>query len=155
MADWALACMSCLFPCPIGFSDHTTSVSAAVGAVALGASIIERHFTIDKDLDVPDAFFSADPKEMKTLVRSIRELEAALGTGVKCPTPTELDMRRETRKSAIARTYISKGEPITDDKFIIKRPGTGIAPKFANYIIGRKAAVDIEPDDTITWEKLS
>jgi sialic acid synthase SpsE len=142
------------FDVPVGFSDHTTTISAALGAVALGASVIERHFTMDKNLPVPDAAFSADPAEMKVLVKSIRELERALGDGVKCPTPTEQAMRLETRKSTIARTEIQPGEVITGDKIIVKRPGTGVPPKHAHLVLGRRAKQPIRADDVITWEKL-
>jgi sialic acid synthase SpsE len=142
------------FNVPVGFSDHTTTMAAALGAVALGASVIERHFTLDKRLQVPDAFFSADPAEMKVLVQSIRELEGALGTGVKRPTPTEQAMRLETRKSVIARADIEKGEAITREKIIVKRPGTGIPPKLAHLVLGRRAARTIKADEVISWDKL-
>jgi len=142
------------FRVPIGFSDHTTTMAASLGAVALGASVIERHFTLDKRLDVPDAFFSADPGEMKALVRAIRELEQALGAGVKRPTPTEQAMRAETRKSVIARTDLQKGEVITTDKIIVKRPGTGVPPKLAHLVLGKRAKQAIRTDEVITWEKL-
>ena len=142
------------FDVPVGFSDHTTTISAALGAVALGASVIERHFTMDKNLPVPDAAFSADPAEMKVLVKSIRELERALGDGVKRPTPTEQVMRLETRKSTIARTEIQPGEVITEDKIIVKRPGTGVPPKQAHLALGRRAKQPIKADEVITWEKL-
>jgi len=142
------------FPVPIGFSDHTTTISAALGAVALGASLIERHFTIDKKLDVPDAPFSADPAEMAALVRGIRELERALGDGGKCPAPSEQAMRWATRKSTIARMDIQPGEMITQDKIIVKRPGTGVPPKLCHLVIGRRANCVIKADEVITWEKL-
>ena len=140
------------FDTVVGYSDHTTSNSAALGAVALGASVIERHFTIDKNLDVPDAFFSTDPLEMKSLVSSIRELEQALGDGVKRPASTEGEMRAETRKSTIARTDIKAGETITQDMIIVKRPGTGILPAMAHLVPGRVAKKDISADEVITWD---
>jgi N,N'-diacetyllegionaminate synthase len=142
------------FNVPVGFSDHTTTLSASLGAVALGASVIERHFTLDKHLNVPDAFFSADPAEMKTLVQCIRELEQALGTGVKRPVPSEENMRSETRKSVIARTALRPGEVITKDKIIVKRPGTGVPPKLAHLVVGRRAKQAIQVDEVITWDKL-
>ena len=142
------------FNVPVGFSDHTTTLSAALGAVALGASVIERHFTLDKRLNVPDAFFSADPAEMRALVQSIRELEQALGTGVKRPATSEENMRSETRKSVIARTALKLGEVITKDKIIVKRPGTGVPPKLAHLVVGKRAKQAIKADEVITWEKL-
>ena len=142
------------FGVPVGFSDHTTTTSAVLGAVALGASVIERHFTIDKNLKAPDAFFSANPAEMKALVTSIRELEQAFGDGVKRPTPTELAMRQETRKSTIASRDIHRGDVITEDKVIIKRPGTGVPPNLAHLVMGARAKQDIRADEVITWDML-
>lgn len=142
------------FNVPVGFSDHTTTMAASLGAVALGASVIERHFTLDKRLGVPDAFFSADPLEMKALVTAIRELEQALGHGVKQPTPTEQAMRAETRKSVVAQCDIGKGELINKKMIIVKRPGTGIVPKLSQLVIGRRAKQAIKADEVITWEKL-
>jgi N,N'-diacetyllegionaminate synthase len=142
------------FGVPAGFSDHTTSFAAALGAVALGAAVIERHFTIDKHLEVPDAFFSSDPAEMTALVAAIRELEASLSHGVKRPTATEVAMRRETRKSLVARNDIARGQPLTADHVIIKRPGYGIAPKLQHLALGRRARADIRADEVITWEML-
>lgn len=142
------------FNVPVGFSDHTTTISASLGAVALGASVIERHFTLDKQLNVPDAFFSTDPAEMKALVRAVRELEQALGTGVKRPAPSEENMRLETRKSVIARKDLKPGEVVTKDKIIVKRPGTGVAPKLAHLVLGKRTKQAIKADEVITWEKL-
>jgi N,N'-diacetyllegionaminate synthase len=139
----------------VGFSDHTMTPAASLGAIALGACVIEKHFTIDKNMPVPDAFFSADPLEMRALVKSVRELEAALGTGVKTPTPTEVEMRQETRKSVIARQDIAQGEVITQDKIIVKRPGIGIPPKLAHLVPGRRAKRALRMDEAITWEVLS
>jgi len=138
----------------VGYSDHTTSLTIPVAAVTLGACVYERHFTIDKNLDAPDAFLSADPAEMKAIIESIRGLEKALGDGIKRPASSEKDMRRDTRKSIIARENIRKGEEITADKIIIKRPGYGIEPKHLGIVISRKAVVDIREDEVITWDKV-
>ena len=143
------------FPTPIGFSDHTTSLTAATAAVALGAAVIERHFTIDKQLDAPDTAFSADPIELTALVTAIREAEQALGDGIKKPAVTEHEMRLQTRKSTIARRAIASGEIISQDDFIVKRPGTGIPPRLAHLLAGRRTSEAIETDDVITWDKLS
>jgi len=137
---------------PVGFSDHTTGFSAALGAVALGACVVERHFTLDKKLPVPDAFFSADPPEMKSLVSQIRELEQSLGDGVKRATPAEMEMRLQTRKSAVARAEIPEGTPIRGDQIIVKRPGTGVAPAQSARLIGRKAKRKIQAEEVITWD---
>lgn len=142
------------FPCLVGLSDHTTSPAAALGAVALGACMIERHFTLDKAMPVPDAAFSADPTEMRQLVRWIREVEQSLGDGHKRPAPSESQMRLETRKSLIAREDIASGEIITEKKVIIKRPATGVLPKFKDLVMGRQAKQAIASDEVITWDKL-
>lgn len=150
----AIRALQKAYKAPIGFSDHTMTLSVPLGAVALGASVIERHFTLDKHLDSPDAFFSADPPEMKALVLAVRELEQALGDEVKRPAPTEENMRLQTRKSAIARSDIQAGEAISEDQIILKRPGTGVAPSLYRTVIGRLAKQAIRKDEVITWEKL-
>lgn len=142
------------FAIPVGLSDHTMTPTAALGAVALGACIVERHFTLSKDIEAPDAPFSADPAEMRALVAAIRELEAALGDGNKRPAASEIAMRRETRKGAVARSRIAAGEAIRADQIIIKRPGTGVSPRLAHLLEGRRALRDIEMDEVITWDKL-
>ncbi len=139
-------------PVLVGLSDHTTTLSAAVAATALGAVVIERHFTIDKQMPVPDAFFSADPDEMRALTSAIRETSAMLGTGLKEPTRSERDMRAMTRKSCIARRPIRAGQPIVSQDVIIKRPGTGIPPGELQRVIGRIARRDIEADEVLTWD---
>lgn len=136
----------------VGFSDHTTSIASALGAIALGAVVIERHFVLDKKLPAPDAFFSADPREMADLVKSVRELESMLGDGFKRPAVTEGTMRLETRKSLVARRAISKGQPVSLEDVIIKRPGTGIAPRDLERALGRPAKCDIQPDEVISWD---
>ena len=138
----------------VGYSDHTTSLTIPVAAVVMGACVYERHFTIDKNLDAPDAFLSADPAEMKAIVKAIREAESALGDGIKRPASSEKDMRRDTRKSIIARGNIRKGEKITADKLIIKRPGYGVEPKHLGIVIGRNATANIKEDDIITWKDI-
>ncbi len=138
----------------VGYSDHSTTMSAAIAAVALGAVVIERHFTLDKTLTVPDPFFSADPAEMAMLVRFVREAYAMLGDGQKIPVATEHQMRRETRKGLIARRRIPKGSPISVNDIVVKRPAMGISPKDYQQAIGRIAKRDIEPDEAITWDML-
>ena len=140
------------FGIPVGLSDHTTTLSAAVAAVALGACVIERHFTLSKDLPVPDAFFSADPTEMRALVGAVRETERMLGDGIKRPSATEWQMRKDTRKSIVARRPIAMGQTIEPDDLIVKRPGWGIPPRDWGCVIGRKARRTIGEDEVITWD---
>lgn len=148
----AIATMRREFDVPVGFSDHTTSTTAAIAAVALGACVVERHFTLDKALDAPDAFFSADAADLRALVAAIREAEAMLGSGIKQPAGSEAQMRVETRKSVIARTAIPAGDPISQDHLIVKRPGTGIPPKLMDQVVGRRARRAIAADQVITWD---
>ncbi len=142
------------FDVVVGFSDHTIGSTAALGAVVLGAKIIEKHFTMDKNLPGPDHWFSANPDEMRELVDGIRFIERALGSGVIEPTPKELEMRKIARRSIVAAKNIDKGDTITRNAVTFKRPGTGLTPKFINYIIGRKAKVDIKRNELITFDKI-
>lgn len=150
----AIPALAGRFPVLVGLSDHTTTLSAAVAATALGAVVIERHFTLDKQLPVPDAFFSATPDEMRALVAAVRETHLMLGNGDKRPTATEQQMRAMTRKSCIARRRIPQGQPIALADVIIKRPGTGVAPRDVERLVGRVARRDIEADEVITWDLL-
>lgn len=135
-----------------GFSDHTTTLSAPAAAVALGARIYERHFTIDKKLPAPDAALSADPVEMRRIVQMIRETEQMLGRGVKSPAKSEINMRKDTRKSVVFCKKIKAGELIAENDVTIKRPGYGIAPKHLQMIIGRRAVLDVEEDTVVSWD---
>lgn len=150
----AMATMERAFGLPVGLSDHTTTLSVPIAAVAMGAVLIERHFTLDKKLSVPDAFFSADAKEMKAIVQGIREVERTIGNGVKRPADTETEMRSDGRKGLVAASAIAKGTAITEDMLCIKRPGSGITPRFLDLIVGRRAKVDIKQDEVITWDKV-
>jgi len=137
-----------------GFSDHTTTFSAPVAAIALGACVYERHFTIDKKLPAPDCALSADPAEMKQIVQMIRETEAMLGDGIKRPAASERHMRKDTRKSLVTTKAISKGDVLTRENMIIKRPGHGIDPRQLEIALGRRAKADIAEDTVITWEMI-
>ncbi len=150
----AMAALRDTLEVPVGFSDHTVGTLASCAAVSLGACFIEKHFTLDKKLQTPDSFFSADPAEMTQLVRSIRDLEKALGSGEKKPNESEIALRGEIRKSVIARRKIAKGAAIRAEDVIVKRPGTGIAPKDCAKVIGRKAAREIAEDELIDWSML-
>jgi N-acetylneuraminate synthase/N,N'-diacetyllegionaminate synthase len=137
-----------------GFSDHSTSLSLPAAGVALGMSVYERHFTLDKKIPAPDCAFSADPEELKTLVNVIRETEAALGTGIKVPAGSEVDMRQETRKSLMAKVDLPAGSVISRENTIIKRPGTGIQPCEAEYAYGKKIKTELKQDAPIEWSNI-
>ncbi len=138
----------------VGFSDHTVGTIAATAAVALGAKVIEKHFTLDKNLPGPDHWFSSDPKELSQLVQAIRYTEKSLGNYVIKPTSKELKMRKIARRSIVAARDIKKGEIITPKALCVKRPGTGLPPKFINYILKKEAKINIKKNELITFEKI-
>ncbi len=152
----AIKTLQAAFPnLAIGYSDHTLSSVACLCAVALGAMVIEKHFTYDKQADGPDHMLSADPGEMKWLVNAIRTYETMSGTGVKCPAPAEKTTRVNNRKSLIINKNMSKGQYISLSDIAIKRPGSGIGPKFYEQVLGRVLLEDMEEDDVLTWEIIS
>ncbi len=141
------------FGVPAGFSDHTQGFHHAVAAAARGARFIEKHFTLDKNMEGPDQKISSDPAEMKALVESVRDIEKSFKrSGKQVPSPYEKDSRAIGRKSVIALKEIKKGEIISPGNTIIKRPGLGISPPQAVYLYGRHAQSDIPKDQWITWE---
>lgn len=137
-----------------GYSDHSTTTSLPIAAVALGAKIIEKHFTLDKNISAPDAFHSADPKEMRVIVNGVREVEKAMGNGIKKPEDDEIAMRRNTRKSVVSVMNIEKGKKIIESMIDIKRPGYGIVPKEKEKVIGSKAKINIKKDTVLDWSML-
>jgi len=155
--DIHLRCLSTLrtaFDCVVGFSDHTTDFLSSILAVSLGASIIEKHITLDKSHFGPDHPFSLEPDELKQFVKAIRESEIILGSSVKRVRESEEENHMIGRRSIIAASDIKKGEVITADKLVVKRPGLGLHPIYLDLVVGKKAKVDIEKDRWITWESL-
>ncbi|MGB2728973.1 MAG: N-acetylneuraminate synthase family protein [Halobacteriota archaeon] len=142
------------FELPVGFSDHTMEVSIPIGAVALGANIIEKHFTIDRKLEGPDHPYALEPEELKILVKGIRDVEKALGSGIKNIVDSEMQGLVEGRRSIFAKVNISEGTTITKDMLSILRPARGIAPKYIDNIIGKKVKKDIKAYESITWDKI-
>ena len=151
----AMETMHQAFQVPVGFSDHSPGITAPIAAAALGACLIEKHFTLDRTLPGPDHPFALEPKELKAMVRAIRETEQALGSPIKTYTPAEEEYLLRGRRSIHAITDIPKGTVITRDMVAILRPGTGLLPKFLDIVVGRRAAVDIAADQPITWEILA
>ena len=139
---------------PVGLSDHTLGLEIALAAVARGAAIVEKHLTLDKNLPGPDHRASLEPAEMAALVRGIRNIEAALGDGVKRPMPSELDTRRVARKSLVAARALRAGEELVKDAVAVKRPGTGISPAELERALGRRVRRDLAADDVIDWTAL-
>ncbi len=137
------------FHTKVGYSDHTLGSEVSVAAVALGASVIEKHFTLDKNMDGPDHKASMEPDELTELVKAIRHIDVAIGDGRKIVQDVESDNKKVARKSIIVATHIDKGTIITREMLCIKRPGTGISPMKINQIIGTKAIRDFEKDELL------
>lgn len=137
------------FSLPVGYSDHTKGIEISVAAVAMGATVIEKHFTLDKTMEGPDHRASLDPEELRNLVSSIRHVEKAMGTGVKGISPSEEKNRPIARKSIVAKTAISKGELFTPENITTKRPATGISPLDWYQVLGKVAEKDFSEDDFI------
>lgn len=137
------------FGVEVGYSDHTSGIEVPIAAVALGATIIEKHFTLDRNLPGPDHRASLEPPELSAMISGIRNIEKALGTGIKRPSPSELKNKFVARKSIVAAFPIKKGETFTAMNITVKRPGTGITPMRWDEIIGRKAGRDYKMDEII------
>lgn len=142
------------FPFPIGYSDHTPGDVVAIGAVTLGAAVIEKHLTLDKALPGPDHLVSLEPGEFKEMVDKIRVIERALGSGEKLPACAEEEIRLVARKSLVARREIPAGTKLALEDVAIKRPGSGLPPKTLTQVLGRKTKVRIPEDELIAWDML-
>jgi N-acetylneuraminate synthase len=145
------------FACPVGFSDHTPGIQASSWAVAAGACIIEKHFTVDCNLPGPDHRASLEPAQMAELVKAIRQVERSLGNGKKAPSPCELPNKPLIRKSLVARLPIPAGEVIKPEVLACKRPGYGLQPRLWKQVVGKRSARAIAADETLTddcivWE---
>ncbi len=133
----------------VGYSDHTTGIEVPVAAVALGATLIEKHLTLDRNLPGPDHKASLEPDEFATMVRAIRNIEQALGDGIKRPSPSETKNRPIARKSLVAAKPIRASEAFTPENLTVKRPGNGISPMRWDEVIGRTAPRDFTRDELI------
>jgi N,N'-diacetyllegionaminate synthase len=139
---------------PVGYSDHTLGLAVSTGAVALGATVIEKHFTLDSELPGPDHKASLEPDQLGALVRQIRDVEAALGSDVKAPTASELPVRELVRRSVTTVRSLAAGATVGKDDVTLMRPGTGIPPIDLDKVIGRKSARNISAGETLTWSDL-
>lgn len=139
----------------VGYSDHTLGPVACICAAAMGARVLEKHFTWDTRADGPDHMLSADPQEMKFIVDAVREFERMRGDGVKQPAKSEAVTRRNNRKSVVLQRAIRAGERLTREHLAVKRPGYGIAPKHLDELAGRSVRRDLEAEDVLTWEDLA
>jgi N-acetylneuraminate synthase len=148
----AIETLADCFACPVGFSDHTRGIEASVWAVAAGASIIEKHFTLDCNLPGPDHRASLEPAQMAKLVQLIRQVERSLGTGRKAPSPCELPNKPVMRRSLVARRPIAAGEVIKPDALACKRPGHGLQPGLWKRVVGKRSARAIAADEILTMD---
>lgn len=142
------------FKLPVGYSDHTLGIEISLAAAALGATMIEKHFTLDRTLPGPDHRASLEPEELNKMVQAIRHIEVAMGNGIKAPAPSEIRNRGLVRKSLVATHYLKAGHRLEPDDLMAKRPGNGISPSHKSFIIGSVLQKDVERDDTLTWEHL-
>lgn len=142
------------FGVPVGYSDHTLGITIPIAAVAMDACVIEKHFTLDKNLPGPDHKASLEPSELKEMVKQIRLVEKALGSLEKKPVESEKEIMKVARKSIVARIDIPKGTVVTRDMLAIKRPGTGLNPKYIDKVVGKKAKIDIKKDEMIKIDEV-
>lgn len=145
----AMDTMAEAFGLPVGYSDHTAGIEVSIAAVARGATVIEKHFTLDRSLPGPDHAASLEPSELEALISAIRNVEAALGSPVKCPAPEEVPNRAVARRSLVAARPIRVGETFTTDALTWKRPGSGISPMLLWDMVGRTATRDYDADELI------
>lgn len=145
----AMLQMQSKFQVPAGYSDHTLGIEVPIAAAALGASVIEKHFTLDKNMEGPDHRASLEPKELAEMVKCIRNIETALGDGKKKVTDSEKENIQVARKSIVAAVPIKQGDMYTEENITVKRPGTGISPMRWNEILGQTADRDFEADELI------
>ncbi len=133
----------------VGYSDHTLGIEIPIAAVALGATVIEKHFTLDRNMDGPDHKASLEPDELKAMVAAIRNVEKALGSPEKIVSASECENMSVARKSIVASRFITKGEPFTGENLTVKRPGNGISPMRWEEIVGKIAVRDFNEDELI------
>jgi sialic acid synthase SpsE len=139
------------FGCKVGYSDHSLGIEIPIAAVAKGATIIEKHFTLDKSLPGPDHKASLNPKELRDMIKAIRNVELALGHSEKKPTSSEVENRRVARKSIHFASNLNQGETLNIEHLSIKRPGDGIAPKDINNLIGKTLTSAVFEDQKVEW----
>lgn len=147
----AMQTMAKAFGTAVGYSDHTDGIYVPIAAVAMGAKVIEKHLTLDRNMEGPDHRASLEPEQFGAMVQGIRAIELALGDGIKRPTPSEIVNKTAVRKSLVAAQKIRLGEPFTAINVTAKRPGTGISPMLLDVLIGRIASRSYSPNEPIEW----
>ena len=151
----AIQTMKQTFNLPVGYSDHTVGIEVTLAAAALGASVIEKHFTMDKNMPGPDHQSSLEPDELANLISGIRNIEKALGDGRKQATTAERGIQQSIRRSIVTARAIKAGEIFESKAFCYKRPGTGIAPEHKDMVVGLAAKRDIPTDYVLTWDDVA
>lgn len=146
--------MRCAFQAPVGYSDHTEGITIPIAAVAMGACVLEKHFTLDRTLPGPDHEASLEPHELRAMVKAIRDVEIALGNGIKGPNKEEEALKKVSRRSVVAKCDIKAGEILKESNLAIKRPGTGIEPRYYESILHKKARIKIPKDKVIHWDMI-
>jgi N,N'-diacetyllegionaminate synthase len=150
----AMSTMSSAFGVPVGYSDHSTGIEIPVAAVALGACVIEKHFTTDRTLPGPDHRSSLEPAELASMVAAIRKVEKALGDGVKIPSEEELHTAAIVRRSIVTSRRLESGTVLAEDMITLKRPGSGMSPAMLPQVIGRKLRRNVEEDTLLTLDMI-
>lgn len=145
----AMDTMRTVFSKEVGYSDHTLGIEVPIAAAAMGAVVIEKHFTLDRNMEGPDHKASLEPQELASMVQAVRNIEAALGSGEKKPSSSEQKNRAVARKSIVARRHIRQGELLTEENLAVKRPGTGISPMRYPEILGTRAVREFQEDQLI------
>jgi len=138
------------FKCEVGYSDHTMGIEVPIAAIAMGATIIEKHFTLDKTMDGPDHKASLNPQELFEMVLSIRNIEKALGNGIKKPNKSEEEISKVVLKSIVAKKDIIKGDFFSEDNLTVKRASKGVSALYWDFVIGKRAIIDYKVDDCIS-----
>jgi N-acetylneuraminate synthase len=151
----AMSTLAAAFHVPVGYSDHTLGLEVPFAAVALGACVIEKHFTLDRSLSGPDHRASAEPEELAALVHGIRVIEQALGDGRKRPAASEAETAAVARKSLVVACDLEPGAVFTPQVVAVKRPGTGLPPVLRTHILGRRARVPISAGTVLTWDMVA
>jgi len=151
----AMQTIAAAFPgLQVGYSDHTLGIEVPIAAAAMGARILEKHFTLDKTMEGPDHKASLEPGDLAAMVQAVRNIELAMGTGGKRPSPSELPNKATVRKSIVANQDIHKGEAIRPEMLGVKRPGNGISPMLWDQVLGKVAEKDFQADEQIFFEHL-
>lgn len=150
----AMVTLKNAFKVPVGYSDHTVGIEVPIAAAAIGAKIIEKHFTLDRHMEGPDHRASLEPDELERMVKGIRNVERAFGDGIKRCNKSEENTKKIARKSIVVKTNLKKGQKLSFNDITFKRPEIGIKPVYANVIVGKKLTRNLDKDELITFDSI-